>query len=35
MQAHINVNIDWKLDELHGHFKTQIEEQGWALNSEN
>jgi hypothetical protein len=35
VQAHIDVNIDWKLDELYSHFKTQIEEQGRALDSEN
>lgn len=35
VEAHINVNLDWKLDELYDHFKTQIEGQGWALDSEN
>lgn len=35
VEAHINVNLDWDLAELYDHFKTQIEEQGWVLDSEN
>lgn len=30
-----NIRIDWSIDAVYAHFKDQIQEQGWELDSEN
>lgn len=30
-----DLSIDWEIDAVFEHFKTQIENQGWELDSEN
>ncbi len=34
-ESNANLSIDWPIDEVYAHFKAQIEEQGWQLDSEN
>ena len=35
VEARGNVNIDWEIEEIFRHFKDQIEDQDWLLDSEN
>lgn len=35
VEARANVNVDWEIEETFQHFKNQIEDQDWVLDSEN
>ena len=34
VEARANVNVEWEIDEVFRHFKEQIEDQNWQLDSE-
>lgn len=34
-ESETSISIDWKLEEVFEHFKTQIQEQNWVVDSEN
>lgn len=35
LEARAVVNVDWEIEQLYSHFKTQVEDQAWELDSEN
>ncbi len=35
VETRASINIDWEIEEVYEHFKSQIEEQGWELDAEN
>ncbi len=35
LEARAVVNVDWEIEQLYAHFKTQVENQAWELDTEN